>query len=109
MQTEKPTREDPAIEVGAQLALDEASDRCAVFARSGKKALEAFSYDLVEHGSFRLVALVLDGVGSHRDRGVGVSLLDWEDGGSSRASELPATRAAATWRKVHSESVFDPK
>jgi hypothetical protein len=69
VQAEKPSCEDPAIKVGAQFALDEASDGCALLARLGEETLEVFSYDLVEQGLFRRMALVLDGAGSRRDRG----------------------------------------
>jgi hypothetical protein len=76
MQTEKPSCEDPAIELGAEFALDKASDRCALLARLSEKALEVLSYDLGEQDLFRLVALVQDGLGSRRDRGGSGRLLD---------------------------------
>jgi hypothetical protein len=70
VQAQEASSEDSAIEVGAQLALHEASDRRALLVRIGKEGLEILSHDLVEQGLFGLVALVLDGAGSRRDRGL---------------------------------------
>ncbi len=70
METEKTSREDSAVEISPQFALHEASDRRALLVRIGKEGLEILSHDLVEQGLFGLVALVLDGAGSRRDRGL---------------------------------------
>ena len=60
--------QDAAAKEGAKLLLDEAGSRLVLASRLGEKALEVFPYDLVEKGAFGLVALMLDGVGSSRDR-----------------------------------------
>ena len=60
--------QDAAVEVGPQLALDEASDRSALLPCVGEEDLEVLSDDFVEQGLLGLVALVLDGSVTSRDR-----------------------------------------
>ncbi len=72
VQSEKASSEDSAIEVGAQLALHEASDWRALLVRIGKEGLEILSDDFVEQRLLRLVSLVRCHADPVRDRvGVG--------------------------------------
>ncbi len=60
--------QDAAAKECAELLLDEAGSGLVSASRFREKALEVLSYDLVQKGAFGLVALMLDGVGSSRDR-----------------------------------------
>ncbi len=60
--------QDATAKEGAELLLDEAGSRLVLASHLREKALEVLSYDLVQKGAFGLVALMLDGVGSSRDR-----------------------------------------
>ncbi len=71
MQAQETAGEDAAIEIGADLTFDEASNGCAPLARIREKGRKALSDDFVEKCLLRLVALVLDHVDPVRDR-VGV-------------------------------------
>jgi hypothetical protein len=75
MQAKKSSRKDAAIEIGADFALDEASNWGSLFARVGEEGFECLSDDFVEKRLLRPVALVAglieDHVDSVRDR-VGV-------------------------------------
>ena len=66
--TQKSFGENPAGQVGAKFALDEASDGSTLFTSAREKAFEASSNDLVEKRVLRLVASVLDGMVPERDR-----------------------------------------
>ena len=68
VEAEEAMGQDATAKEGAELLLDEAGSRLVLASRLREKALEVLSYDLVEKGAFRLVALMLDGVGSSRDR-----------------------------------------
>ena len=68
MQAKKTLGEDPAIEVGAYLAFDEASDGRPLLTRIGEKGLEVFLDDFIEKSLVGLVALVVDQVVPFRDR-----------------------------------------
>jgi len=68
VEAEEAMGQDAAAKEGAKLLLDEAGSRLVLASRLREKALEVFSYDLVEKRAFGLVALMLDGVGSSRDR-----------------------------------------
>ena len=73
MQAKKTSSEDAAIEICADFALDEASDRRSMLARIGEERLECLSDDFVEKCLLRLVALVVGHVDPVRDR-VGASV-----------------------------------
>jgi len=61
--------EDAALEIGADLALDEAGDGRPRRSCAGEEGLEFGSDDPVEEGLLGLVTCVLlDGEGSRRDR-----------------------------------------
>jgi hypothetical protein len=60
--------ENPAGQVGAQLAFDKSGDGGTLIARVGEKALEIFPNDLVEKRVLRLVASIFDGMIPERDR-----------------------------------------
>ena len=65
-------REDPALEIGADLSLDEASDGRALPSRTSQEGLELFTNDFVEKSPLGLVALVSDGASSpsgHESKG----------------------------------------
>jgi len=68
VQAQEPVGQDAAVEIGAQFALHETSDRRALLACAREEALEVLSHDFVEQRVLGLVALVLDGVGPSRDR-----------------------------------------
>jgi hypothetical protein len=55
--------EKPAVEKGAELALDEAGDDAALIAGGGEKGLEALLHDAVENGGLRRAPLVLLRIG----------------------------------------------
>jgi hypothetical protein len=65
---EEAVREDAAVEVGAELALDEPGYRRARLACTTEKGLELFADDAVEERLLRLVAFVLGHAVPHRDR-----------------------------------------
>jgi hypothetical protein len=65
--------QDTAANEGAEFLLDEAGCRLLPASRTCEEGLEVLTYDLVEQGSLGLVALVLDGVVSSRDR-----VLHWD-------------------------------
>ena len=65
---EEPVREDAAVEVGADLALDEPRYRRARLACLGEEGLELFADDLVEERLLGLVAFVLGHTVPYRDR-----------------------------------------
>ncbi len=60
----KAVRKHAALEVGAELALDEMRHRGAVPPRSGEEGLELVPDDFVKERLLGLVAFVLDGEGS---------------------------------------------
>ncbi len=60
--------QDAAAKKGTELLLDETGSGLLSASRACEEGLEVLAYDLVEQGSLRLVALVLDGVGPWRDR-----------------------------------------
>ncbi len=60
--------QDAAAKKGVELLLDEAGSGLLSASRACEEGLEVLAYDLVEKGSFGLVALILDGVGPYRDR-----------------------------------------
>jgi len=68
MQAKETPSEDAAIEIGAQFALDEASNGRSPLARVREKRLEILSDDFVEKRLLRLVAVVVDHVDPVRDR-----------------------------------------
>jgi hypothetical protein len=68
VEAEEAMGQDATAKEGAKLLLDEAGSRLVLASRLREKALEVFSYDLVEKSAFGLVALMLHGVGSSRDR-----------------------------------------
>ncbi len=76
-QAQEPVGQDAAVEIGAQFALYETSDRRALFARALEEALEVLSNDFVEQCLLGLVALVLDGAGPSRDRVLMGRQQDW--------------------------------
>ena len=71
MQAKKASRKDAAIEIGADFALDEASNWGSLFACIGEEGLERLSDDFVKKRLLRLVALVVDHFDPVRDQ-VGV-------------------------------------
>ena len=71
MQAKKTLGEDPAIEVGAYLAFDEASNGRSLLARVGEERRELLADDFVKKRLLRLVALVVGQMDPVRDR-VGV-------------------------------------
>jgi len=68
VQAEKAASGDAAVEIPAELALDEPGHRSPLLACIGEEGLEVLSYDLVEQCLLGLVAFVVDGWGSSRDR-----------------------------------------
>jgi hypothetical protein len=71
VQAKKAPSEDAAIEIRADFALDEASDRRSMLARIGEARLKCLSDDFVKKRLLRLVALVVGHVDPVRNR-VGV-------------------------------------
>ena len=61
-------RQDAAAQIGSQLLLDEARRGLLPASRAREERFEILADDLVEQGSLGLVALVLDGGASSRDR-----------------------------------------
>ncbi len=61
-------RQDAAAQIGSQLLLDEAWRGLLPASRASEERFEVVADDLVEQGSLGLVALVLDGGASSRDR-----------------------------------------
>ncbi len=61
-------RQDAAAQRGSQLLLDEAGRGLLQASRACEEGLEVLADNLVEQGSLGLVALVLDGGASSRDR-----------------------------------------
>ncbi len=59
--TQKSTSEDPALEIGADLFLDEPCDGRTLLPRPSQEGFELFTNDLVQKRLFRLVAFVFDG------------------------------------------------
>ena len=64
MNTQESMSEHAALEVGAELALDEARRGCTIAAGSGEEGLELLPDDFVKESLLGLVAFVLDGEGS---------------------------------------------
>ena len=56
--TQEPVREDAAVEIGADLALDESGHRCARLPCAGEEGLELFADHLVEERLLGPVAFV---------------------------------------------------
>jgi hypothetical protein len=54
-------REDPALEIGADLSLDKASNRRALSSRASQEGLELFANDFVEKSLLGLMALISNG------------------------------------------------
>ncbi len=72
MQAKKTLGKNAAIEIGADLAFNEASDGRPLLARVGEEGLEVLLDDFIEKSLVWLVALVVDQVAPVRDRiGVG--------------------------------------
>ncbi len=65
---EKALCEDAAVEMGAELALDEARHRCVLLAGADQEGLELLADDLVQERLLGGVALVLEHAASPRDR-----------------------------------------
>jgi hypothetical protein len=61
MDTQKTMSEYPALEIGADLSLDEPGDGRALPSRPSQEGFELFTNDLVQKRLFRLVAFVSDG------------------------------------------------
>ncbi len=61
-------RQDAAAKKGTELQLDEARRGLLPATRASEEGLEVVADNLVEQGSLGLVALVLDGGASSRDR-----------------------------------------
>ena len=68
MQAKKTSREDAAVEIRAELTLDESRNPSPLLAGLREEGLELLSNDFVEQGLLGLVAFVVDGWGSSRDR-----------------------------------------
>ncbi len=60
--------QNAAAKKGTEFLLDEAGSGLLSASRACEEGLEVLAYDLVEKGSFGLVALIFDGVGPYRDR-----------------------------------------
>ena len=84
--------ENPAGQVGAQLALDEAGDGCALITGTGQKTFEILSDDFVKKRALRMVALVFDGLIPERDRGR-TGILERETGFAGELRSLSACAA----------------
>jgi hypothetical protein len=61
MDAQKSMREDPALEIGADLSLDKASNRRALSSRASQEGLELFANDFVEKSLLGLMALISNG------------------------------------------------
>jgi len=59
--TQESMREDAALEIRTDLALHEASDRCALPSRTSEEWLDLLADDFVQKGLLGLVTFVLDG------------------------------------------------
>ena len=68
VQADRAASEDAAVEIRAELALDEPGHRSSLLACIGEEGLEVLSYDLVEQCLVGLVTFVVDGWGSSGDR-----------------------------------------
>jgi len=85
MHAKEPFREDAAVEVGADLALDEPRHRRAGLPRRIQEGLDLFADDLVEERLLGLVAFVLGHAVPNRD----------QPGGGGRRGYAGCSRASA--------------
>ncbi len=65
---QEPCGENPAGQVGTQLAFDKTSDGCTLLTGTREKTLEILPDDLVKKRALRLVTSVFDGMVPERDR-----------------------------------------
>jgi len=70
MDPQKSMREDPTPEIGTDLSLDKAGNRCALPSCPSQEGLELLADDVMKKGLFGLVAFVFDG-GRHSIPGAG--------------------------------------
>jgi hypothetical protein len=69
MDAQETMRQHPALEVCAQLSLDETGNRLTPLASVGEKRFEMFADDLIQERLLRLAAFVLGHANPVRDRG----------------------------------------